>query len=98
MPFPRSNGFTYAQPDRHDELSGGTPDPVQADASQERKSRGPRHRAGATRSQRWADGHEKDRTKSTHEIQTLPVSDTLKRRARFARKKICSEWRPTSVR
>jgi hypothetical protein len=82
------------QPDRHDELSSGVPadDHEQRSASAERKAGGPGIPPGATVVPAEGGRARKGRTQLTHAVpETLPVSDTLKRRARYARKRIATE-------
>jgi hypothetical protein len=93
MPTSNSHGFPYIEAERHDELRDGTPAAnEQAEASQERKAGGRGIAPGATVVPGMGGRARKGRTKLTHDVPSaLPVSDTLKRRARFARRKTCSE-------
>ncbi len=92
MPASRSHDRDRLQGDRHDELTTGTPDPEQSDASQERKAGGRGIQPGATIVPALGGKARKGRTKLTHDVpDVLPVSDTLRRRARFARRRIATE-------
>ena len=94
MPEQTSHDFKYIEPERHDELSDGTPADVgeQQDASQERKAGGRGIAPGATLVPARGGRARKGSTKLTHHVPAaLPVSDALKARARFARKKMTSE-------
>lgn len=95
MPDPKYADKPYLPgPERHDELSEGSPRPddEQRAASQERKAGGRGIAPGATIVPAMGGRARKGRTKLTHEVPSaLPVSDALKRRARFARRKVCSE-------
>jgi hypothetical protein len=94
MPESTSHAFPYIEPERHDELSAGTPAPdhAQRDASQERKAGARGIAPGATLVPAMGGRARKGSTKLTHEVPAaLPVSDTLKRRARFARRRMTAE-------
>lgn len=94
MPTSRSHDREYIEPPRHDELPAGVPAPVQAEAGQERTALG-RFAPGANTTPRKGGKSRKGRTKLSHEIEALPVSDTLKRRARFMRRRTCTELAQT---
>ncbi|HSY20680.1 MAG TPA: hypothetical protein VK841_01115 [Polyangiaceae bacterium] len=96
MTFPRSKGRDMrAQQERHDELSDGVPSAEQAEASQERKAGGNGIQKGAKAVPRLGGKSRKGRTRLTHEIALGPVAPTLQRRARFMRKRTCSELAAT---
>lgn len=96
MPDPKYADRGYLPgPARHDELSDGAPadGAVQASASQERKAGGRGIAPGASLVPAMGGRARKGRSKLTHEVpDALPVSEALKRRARFARRKVCAEW------
>lgn len=96
MPTSQSHGRPYVEPERHDELSTGVPSPEQADASRERKAGGRGIPPGATAVPAAGGRARKGRTKLTHDVPAaLPVSDTLKSRARFARRRTATELAAT---
>lgn len=87
MPTYRSHGREYVQPPRHDELPSGVSMPVDADHG--RRSNG---KVGLGNAMAVLGGKSrKGRTRLTHDVQSLPVDDRLKRQARFMRKRTCSE-------
>jgi hypothetical protein len=94
MPTSRSHGFGYVEAPRHDELPTGVPalGAEQANARQERKAGGRGIQKGATEVPAAGGRARKGRTKLTHDVpDALPVSDILRRRARFARKRMTGE-------
>jgi hypothetical protein len=94
MPTSTSHGRPYVEPERHDELSNGTPAPTaeQADASQERRQGGARIAPGSKIVPAMGGKARKGRAKLTHDVpDALPVSDTLKRRAKYARRRMCAQ-------
>ena len=92
MPAHRSQDRrTYLEPERHDALSDGTPDATQSDASQERRAGGNGIARGATLVPAMGGRSRKGRTKLTHEVALPTVTPQLQRRARFMRKRTCSE-------
>jgi hypothetical protein len=92
MPAHRSHDRTRIQADRHDELTDGVPSHEQASASQERKAGGRGIGRGASLVPAMGGRALKGRTKLTHEVpDALPVSDALKARTKFARRRVCSE-------
>lgn len=90
MPEVRQHGRPYQEPERHNELSDGEHAPVQAAAGQERTALG-RLTKGASKTPSAGGRSRKGRTKLSHEIESLQVSETLQRRARFMRRRACSE-------
>jgi hypothetical protein len=94
MPTVRSHDREYIEPERHDELSAGTPEPVnaQANAGQERKGRSGRIAKGANIIPAMGGKATKGRSKLTHNVpDALPVSDKLRSRARYARRRMATE-------
>jgi hypothetical protein len=93
MPDPTYSGVPYMPgPERHDELSSGvSAGSEQAEASQERRHGGARIAPGSKLVPAMGGKARKGRTKLTHDVAPLPVSDVLKRRARFARRKTAGE-------
>jgi hypothetical protein len=92
MPTVRSHDREHMEPERHDELSAGVIDATQQPARQERKAGGRGIQRGATAVPSKGGQSRKGSTKLTHEVPSaLPVSDTLKRRARYARKRMTTE-------
>src|SRR6202040_1907716 len=73
-----------------------THDNKQVNAGQERKAETGRFATGASIIPRMGGKALKGRTKLTHDVpSSLPVSATLQRRARFSRRKVCSELAAT---
>lgn len=83
----------YVEPERHDGLSSGVPADAgeQQGASQERRAGGTGIQKGDKLVPSMGGRAHKGSARLTHRVATLPVSDKLKRRARFARRKVCSE-------
>jgi hypothetical protein len=94
MPAARSHDRTYVEPERHDELSDGAPAAEQADAGHERTPKGQLSKGASTTPRKGGKAH-KGSTRLTHRIDSLQVTDQLKRRARFMRRKTCSELAAT---
>lgn len=94
MPAHRSHGRRYIEPERHDELSDGARADEQAEAGQERTAKG-RLAKGASTVPRQGGKARKGRTKMSHDVGSLPVDLALIRRARFYRRKQCSELAAT---
>ena len=90
MPDHRTHGHNYQQPDRHDELSEGVPAQEQADARHERTAGGQIVK-GAVSIPTLGGKARKNRTKLSHGIDAIPVSEALKKRARYMRKRTCTE-------
>jgi hypothetical protein len=94
MPTTVKNGIPYPEPPRSDELREGRPaeGTAQSRASQERKAGGRGIPKGATDIPSAGGRARKGSTKLTHEVrEALPVSDKLKRQARFMRRRTCTE-------
>jgi hypothetical protein len=88
------NGLTYPNVPRSDELAEGLADRsgAQSRATQERKAGGRGIPRGARDIPSAGGRSRKGSTKLTHEVrEALPVSDKLKRQARFMRKRTCTE-------
>ncbi len=94
MPAVRSHDCVYVEPERHDELSDGTPDTAQADAGHERTSNGRLSRGASTTPAKGGKAH-KGSTRLTHRVDALRLDAGLVRRARFMRRKTCSELAAT---
>ncbi len=98
MPAHRSQRRrAYVETERHDELSDGVPaDPAELEAaSRERKAGGSRIAPGTSAVQRLGGKALKGRTKLTHEVGPIPVEAAAKARARYARKRLCTELAET---
>ncbi len=91
MPSYRSQGRERFEAERSDELSDGIPSVAQAEATHERKTGGNRIPKGATAIPSMGGKARKGRTKLTHEIALGPVSDVLRRNARYMRRRTCTE-------
>lgn len=94
MPVSKSHDRDYIEPERHDELSEGTPAPTgeQRDASRERKGGARGIAPGSSLVPSMGGKARKGRSKLTHDVpDALPVSDRLKSRARYARRRMATE-------
>lgn len=97
MPTTVKNGIPYPEPPRSDELADGVPADAleQETARQERKRGGNRIPKGATAVPALGGKAHKGSTRLTHRVGELPVSEKLKRNARFMRKRTCTELSTT---
>ena len=94
MPVYHSQGRDRLEPDRHDQLSDGVPATEQANADQERTHEG-RFAKGASTLQRRGGKALKNSTRMSHTIGSIRVSPQQKKRAKFYRRKQCTELAQT---
>ncbi len=91
MPTTVKNGIVYPEAPRSDEVATGTPDAEQLAARQERKRGGRGIPKGATDIPSKGGKAHKGSTRLTHRCALLPVSDNLKRNARYMRRSTCTQ-------
>ncbi len=93
MPTTIKNGIPYPEAPRADEMADGVPADAteQAAARQERKAGGRGIQKGATAIPSLGGKAHKGTTRLTHRVGELPVSDNLKRNAKFMRRRTCTE-------
>jgi hypothetical protein len=93
MPAHRSQRRrAYIEQERHDELSDGVPAPAAlGEASQERRPDGTLEKGASTTPSKGGKAH-KNSTRMSHRVtEALPVSQKSAKRAKFYRRKQCTE-------
>jgi hypothetical protein len=90
MPTATSHDRPYIEPERHDELSDGTPAVVQAEAGAERTADG-RLAPGARTVPSLGGLAQKGTTKLSHRIESASLPEPYGRQARALRRATCAE-------